>query len=691
MPTINQLPVAKQINPADEIPISQGGATRNASISSLLAATQPVIIAATNTLLGRVSLGPGGPEPVGLGPGLALTSGSLAATGADHASFPVLPSLNPADEAVINSAGLPHRMPLSQLRSLFTPGANVTIDPNGVISSGAAGSPGATGAPGATGPAGPAGSAISITAAPATVSIAATDLVGVSQAGKDHAISLANLLTASDVSKTMIVPSGATAASTIADYAARVVNPKDFGAKGDGLADDYPAFAAAIGSANGGPVILRITRPATAYALSKAVSGFNASVVIDDGVVFAGASGGSPFYVGRTEQRSNGQLKVVSQGSQAGIAIAHETDVVNNGPHAAYGETFSYQAFLSAADAGAGDIARAESAHWHAGPGPGMMGHWFVTCSPDPSEASDAVYGMSAAEVNVVFSGAPTGWKPSPAGLNQWACGFNFVPDAGYQFFGNGSHVLYGWGVHQNGGANKAGIVPKTYNGFLVGADAIAPGGRALYVTGDTTNLAANFPHAPFEAGTGNWATGIRTDTATIASGTAVQMAANQAITWVDASEAVIAGLYSGTGVPALAAPAGSIYARRDGGAGATLYIKETGAAAQGWASYGVGPAWTPPKRIVSIATDTPTTADDGGLIACTSASAVTMIVGDLGANRSFSVMQQGAGQVTIAAAASTTLVSDKATPSFVTARRGAIMSVLCDGNGTAYVVGNTR
>lgn len=113
MPTINQLPVAKQINPADEIPISQGGATRNASISSLLAATQPVIIAATNTLLGRVSLGPGGPEPVGLGPGLALTSGSLAATGADHASFPVLPSLNPADEAVINSAGLPHRMPLS--------------------------------------------------------------------------------------------------------------------------------------------------------------------------------------------------------------------------------------------------------------------------------------------------------------------------------------------------------------------------------------------------------------------------------------------------------------------------------------------------------------------------------------------------------------------------------------------------
>ncbi len=71
--------------------------------------------------------------------------------------------------------------------------------------------------------------------------------------------------------------------------------------------------------------------------------------------------------------------------------------------------------------------------------------------------------------------------------------------------------------------------------------------------------------------------------------------------------------------------------------------------------------------------------------------SATTVTVTDLGANRSFSVMQQGAGQVTVVAGTATTLVSDKSTASFVTARRGAIFSVLCDGNGNAFVIGNTQ
>ncbi len=89
MPTINQLPTATQLNPSDILPISQAGVTRGASIGNILAATQPIITTAPNTLLGRVSLGPGGPEPVAIGPGLALASGNLAATGGDHATFPL--------------------------------------------------------------------------------------------------------------------------------------------------------------------------------------------------------------------------------------------------------------------------------------------------------------------------------------------------------------------------------------------------------------------------------------------------------------------------------------------------------------------------------------------------------------------------------------------------------------------------
>ncbi len=746
MPTINQLPLATQINASDVLPISQAGATRSASIGNLLAATQPVITLASNTLLGRVSLGPGGPEPVAVGPGLALTFGSLLATGADHATFPAAPGLIVTDQAIISSAGQPLQLPLSQLRGLFTAGANVTIDPNGVIATtGAGGSPGPAGATGPIGPvgltgaAGPAGSGTGIANAPLANSVATTDLVGVSQVGKDHAVSVANFFAGADVSKSTILPSSAAATTTVADYAARTVDPKDFGAKGDGTSDDYPAFAAAIASAKAAAVRLHVTRPTISYSLSQVVAGLNASIQIDDGVKFTGVSGASPFNVGRTEQRNSGILKTVAQGSQTGTAIGHETNVTNNGPHAAYGNIYTYQASLSATDAGMSDVAKGEFAHWHSGTGPGLIGHRYVACSPDLTEAPTAIYGMTAAEVNVVYGGPPTGWKPSSAGLAQWTAGFNFVPDAGYGYFGNGGHVLYGWGVNQNGNPNKAGIVPKTYNGFLVGSDAIAPGGRAVYLTGDTTNLPANFPHAPLEVGTGNWATGIRTDTATIASGYAVQIAATQALAWMSAAETIVAGIFSGMGAPAIAAPAGSLYARRDGGSGATLYVKETGAGQPGWMPYGApglarpatttalgvvkiganltiasdgtlaasapmagptgaqgatgpsGPAWSPPKRTVSGAADSPTVADDGGLVACTGASATTITVIDLGANRSFSVMQQGAGQVTVAAGAATTLVSDKAVASFVTARRGAILSVLCNGNGNAFVIGNTQ
>ncbi len=682
MPTINQLPVATQINASDVLPISQAGATRSASIGNLLAATQPVITIASNTLLGRVSLGPGGPEPVAIGLGLVLTSGSLLATGADHATFPTSSGLVVTDEAIISSTGQPRQLPLSQLRGLFTAGANVTIDPNGVIAAtGSGSSPGSIGATGATGPigpagavglTGPAGSGTSVTNAPITSSVAATDLVGVSQAGKDHAISVANFFAAADVSKTTVVPSSATAITTIADYAARTVDPKDFGAKGDGTTDDYPAFTAAIASAKAAPVRLHVTRPSVSYSLSQVVVGLNASVQIDDGVKFTGVSGASPFNVGRTEQRNSGVLKTVAQGSQSGTAVGHETDVTNNGPHAAYGNIHTYQASLSATDAGMSDVAKGEFAHWHNATGPGLIGHRYVACTPDLTEAPNATYGMTAAEVNVVYGGPPTGWKPSSAGLAQWTAGFNFVPDAGYEYFGNGGHVLYGWGVNQNSNPNKAGIVPKTYNGFLVGSDAIAPGGRAVYLSGDTTNLPANFPHAALEVGTGNWATGIRTDSATIISGYAVQIAANQALAWMSAAETIVAGIFSGTGAPTVAAPAGSLYARRDGGSGATLYVKETGTGQPGWTPYGApglaspattttlgavkidanltiaadgtlaaatpmagpagsqgatgasGPAWSPPKRTVSGTTDSPTAADDGGLIACTGASATS-------------------------------------------------------------------
>lgn len=43
--------------------------------------------------------------------------------------------------------------------------------------------------------------------------------------------------------------------------------------------------------------------------------------------------------------------------------------------------------------------------------------------------------------------------------------------------------------------------------------------------------------------------------------------------------------IFTGNGVPAFAAPTGSIFLRRDGGADTTLYVKETADSSTVWAA----------------------------------------------------------------------------------------------------------
>ncbi len=157
MPTIPQLPAAGQVASADELPISQNGVTREVTVGDLLAGLQPAITVPTGSILGRVSVGPGGPEPVGTGVGLALIGGKLGATGQDHASFPVQTTVLPTDEVVLNSQGTPARMQLARLRGLFSAGENVAIDTNGTISASGGGGTGAPGPQGLAGPQGPPG------------------------------------------------------------------------------------------------------------------------------------------------------------------------------------------------------------------------------------------------------------------------------------------------------------------------------------------------------------------------------------------------------------------------------------------------------------------------------------------------------------------------------------------------------
>ncbi len=194
MPTIKQLPQAVQVAATDQVPLSQGGVTRGAQVGTLLAGTQARITLAPAALLGRVSPVVGGPEPVAVGPGLAMSGGALAATGADHLTLPVAPGLSAGDEVLVNSGAMPRRLPATALRGLFTAGPGVQIDPSGVIT--------------------------------AQGSAAITD-----------------------ASTLPVTANGGTVARNLAARAADQVNARDFGAALDDTRDDSAALATALNAA----------------------------------------------------------------------------------------------------------------------------------------------------------------------------------------------------------------------------------------------------------------------------------------------------------------------------------------------------------------------------------------------------------------------------------------------------------
>ena len=86
MPMISQLPAVSTTTPADLIPLSQAGTTAAVSVGTMLGTTQPAIILPSGDLLGRVSLGPGGPESIAIGAGITINAGTLSALGISGAS-----------------------------------------------------------------------------------------------------------------------------------------------------------------------------------------------------------------------------------------------------------------------------------------------------------------------------------------------------------------------------------------------------------------------------------------------------------------------------------------------------------------------------------------------------------------------------------------------------------------------------
>jgi hypothetical protein len=255
MPTIAQLPTASTAGAQDELPISQSGITRAVTVAELLSGTQAAIEIASPSVLGRASLGPGGPEALSVGLGLVVANASLAADGADHASFALENSFSTGDQAIINSNGTPTRLPLTALRALFSAGNNVSISSNGTIAS--------TTDPSVT---------ASLTTLTQSVSAADASVAALNAkipSGGFAALNGSGQVTspvAADVSQATVTAGTGGVARTLAARSLDEVNVLDFGAQPGG-ADCTAAFNAAFNqlSSDGGTMFI----PAGEYWLAS--------------------------------------------------------------------------------------------------------------------------------------------------------------------------------------------------------------------------------------------------------------------------------------------------------------------------------------------------------------------------------------------------------------------------------------
>ena len=80
MPTIDQLETALATSDADAVMLSQNGVARKATRAQLLAGVQSQLLLNQARLIGRTTAGVGAVEPIAIGAGLSLASGTLSAT-----------------------------------------------------------------------------------------------------------------------------------------------------------------------------------------------------------------------------------------------------------------------------------------------------------------------------------------------------------------------------------------------------------------------------------------------------------------------------------------------------------------------------------------------------------------------------------------------------------------------------------
>ena len=317
-----------------------------------------------------------------------------------------------------------------------------------------------------------------------------------------------------------------------------------FGAVGDGVTDDRPAFVLARDSVGAG-LAGKIIVPPGAYLLSSSISSDNGNFIdweIQDGATILPSV--ALRISGATRRISHPRTGTAKYANVIGLPVSGAggdtvgkyTEVANTGllNQAAYGNRLGYRS--SAYGASGFDIGQATIAQFTrtVGNGGGQgLAEWLVVTTPTTGDGTAANgWGMFCAEWNMVNRGLDTGFTTKRSLLQNWTGMFQVVVEDDLLALGTlGTNVTFGI---MFGGQTPTGLDVdrrRFYAAILGEPDAIAGlTGRAIFWSGDTTAQANRIPLAFAEAAE-RWAYDLKLNTAVFDTA-AVALGTGHKVSW---------------------------------------------------------------------------------------------------------------------------------------------------------------
>ena len=422
-----------------------------------------------------------------------------------------------------------------------------------------------------------------------------SSISGVSSLTTDHIANTSNPHNTTSA-QTSFVQSGTGAVSRSAQSKMRdVVSVKDFGAVGDGVTNDSPAFQSAVNSiANGLAGVVFI--PPGLYNLFSPIlnNGRIPTFICDPGAGFTSEFPNTLFEWPTRIERYNNRISTtqnVNFGTVRENGAMNSYNIVGNiGTVNGFGDRVDY--FSNSYGEGF-DIANGIICSWDRSLGQNggqVLTQWLVARSPQVGNPDSGFgstnWGAFVTELNIVNRHADHGWSKSRPVLSNWTGIMQLVPEGNTLGApGNTYDVLYGILLcRSTDNKSTDGFPARLHNGILIEPDSITAAGRGIYASGRNLLNASQTPVAMLELDDW-WQRGISTRRASFTTNVALGLGASHTVAWLDGSDAVTNGIYSGTGSPesVVTARVGSIFLRRDGAAGTTLYVKQSGTGNTGW------------------------------------------------------------------------------------------------------------